>query len=192
MSDLIGTDANFELSAPPSIKNLRLLYYHNIVTKIVVVIFCNSEIQGRPGAPAVEYREAKAKCEKVGSMFKNTMKVQAKNVEECHDFNKDQIIAKMSGLKEMAQTFQSKNNEVLLVCIAFIGFSVDPTYAEHAAILKARGLENLDIGNDQYALTREGQPIRLHDYAFSIVSHPNVQCFLAVDFDGAMVYEIKE
>ena len=90
MSDLIGTDANFELSAPPSIKNLRLLYYHNIVTKIVVVIFCNSEIQGRPGAPAVEYREAKAKCEKVGSMFKNTMKVQAKNVEECHDFNKVQ------------------------------------------------------------------------------------------------------
>ena len=129
LSDLIGTDSNFELSAPPSIKNLRLLYYFNIVAEIRAVIFCNSEIQGRPGAPAMEYREAKAKCEKVGSMFKNTLKVQAENVEECHDFNKGQIIAKMSDLKERAQSFQSKNNEVFLVCIAFIGFSLDPVYA---------------------------------------------------------------
>ena len=131
MSDLIGTDSNFELSAPPSIKNLRLLYYFNIVAEIRAVIFCNSEIQGRPGAPAEEYREAKAKCDKVGSLFKKMLKVQDENVEECHDFSKDQMIAKLSDLEKMADSYQSKNNEVFLICIAFIGFSVDPAYAEH-------------------------------------------------------------
>ena len=123
------SDTKLELAASNDLPTLKLDFYDNVVTKIQVVIFCNTEIQGRPGAPAMEYREAKAKCEKVGSMFKNTLKVQAENVEECHDFNKGQIIAKMSDLKERAQSFQSKNNEVFLVCIAFIGFSLDPVYA---------------------------------------------------------------
>ena len=91
LSDLIGTDSNFELSAPPSIKNLRLLYNFNIVAEIRAVIFCNSEIQGRPGAPAVEYKDSKVKCDKVGSMFKNILKVQDENVEVCHDLSKDQM-----------------------------------------------------------------------------------------------------
>ena len=129
LSDLIGTDSNFELSAPPSIKNLRLLYYSNIVAEIRAVIFCNSEIQGRLGAPAVEYKDSKVKCDKVGSMFKNILKVQDENVEQCQDFNKEQMIAKLSDLEKMADSYQSKNNEVILICIAFIGFSVDPLYA---------------------------------------------------------------
>ena len=51
-------------------------------------------------------------------------------------------------------------------------------------------MNNLNEVTDQYALTREGEPIRLHDYALSIASHPNVQCFLAVDFDGAMAGKV--
>ena len=78
LDGLIGTDGQFETCYPVTLKNVRLFYRHNIVTKTRAIIFCTEMLLGpeihwnqlRP----IFYTNALQTKDKAVNLFKNLLK----------------------------------------------------------------------------------------------------------------------
>ena len=78
LDGLIGTDGQFETCYPVTLKNVRLFYSHNIVTKTQAIIFCTEKLLGpeiyRENLKPIVYTNALQTKDKAVNLFKNLLK----------------------------------------------------------------------------------------------------------------------
>ena len=146
-----GEDVNFEMVASNTLQPINVEHRHNFATYTRAIIFVHTHLKALPYEGATERGKLQEK------FFRDVL--QFNDTQIYTNLTKDEIIQKLSELKQEAQEFENvqEPKATLVIAIVNVGFYLDGDYQPHVDIINEFG--NRPKGTDgslytqKYALT---------------------------------------